>query len=94
VPRLDRLGRCWPDKRHTKKKWIIKRNTHEPLIDEETAQKILAQPNPNRRRPKSPRPLSGIIDCAECGEPYYVHTEQIRHFDKAMMGLVAISWQR
>jgi site-specific DNA recombinase len=67
-------GKTSPDE------WIIRRDTHEPIIDRrqwERAQQLLADRRMGRK-PRSPCPqgenpylLSGLVRCGRCGAPMY-----------------------
>ena len=59
-----------------KEEWIIVRNTHEAIIDEETFARV-QELRKNKRRPArtgKTNMFSGLVRCADCGEKLYYCT--------------------
>lgn len=66
------------EKRVPKEDWIIVKNTHEPIIDEETfntAQDLLKK-NRNNTHGKNSYLLKGFLYCKECGHSIGVNTSR------------------
>ena len=56
--------------------WTIIENTHEPIIDQETYDKVQQLRSGIRRYPDGwgeTHPLSGLLYCADCGSVMYIH---------------------
>lgn len=56
--------------------WIIIKDTHEPIIDQETYDTVQRMRASIRRYPDGwgeAHPLAGLLYCADCGSPMYIH---------------------
>ncbi len=65
-----------------KEQWRIFPNTHEPIVDEETFNRV-QELRKNKRRPTrtgKTNMFSGVVRCADCGEKMYYCTT--KNFDK------------
>lgn len=68
--------------RTDKDDWIVVRNTHDPIIDEETFEtaQLLRQSVKNLTKSQLDKgPLNLLIFCADCGSPMYYHKNSHGH---------------
>jgi len=65
----------------SKEKWIISKNTHEPIIDEKTfniVQTIIEQKSHYQKYKREDHILSGLLICGDCGQKITYRRELIR----------------